>query len=202
MGPATGRDDVDEIIIIGTRPTGISASDLLDLGMTWAELVGEDLSFPGLESDQVGDDGGDPEDECSTEQGDALDDQADSAAEEAADQIRSQPSSSYQEYAVILYLENGEVRQSNVITNDDGTTVTFETINAEMDRLGISNSDVVGFVHNHPEIAGGGSKPSDYDRFTAYGMMGDNAVKPFKMYIIDGNTDTLVEGEIMPMSCQ
>ncbi len=202
MEPATGSDDVDEIIIIGTRPTGISASDLLDLGMTWAELVGEDLSFPGLESDQVGDDGGDPEDECSTEQGDALDDQADSAAEEAADQIRSQPSSSYQEYAVILYLENGEVRQSNVITNDDGTTVTFETINAEMDRLGISNSDVVGFVHNHPASEGGGNIPSGLDNMTALGMVsGDGSIKPFRTYIIDGDGN-LVEYQKMPIECQ
>ena len=192
-----GSDDVDgdgqpdePIPVTGKRPNDVDEDD--DDG-GWLPPSGggdggEDTGGDGPGGGGlIGEDGDDPD--C-----------RDRNAGEAQDKINSDSNKNYYEHGVIIYVDStGAVRQSSVIQGNT-THITTSAIQATMQQDGIEFSQVIGFVHNHPEqwyggynapvnrypsggdVAGGDRNNADW--FVGNGAGGVDGSN-FALYVID-----------------
>jgi hypothetical protein len=127
----------------------------------------------------------------------------DRKALEAENLIERETDDDTREHAVLIYTDaNGQTQKSNIIQG--GGTISQAALTQELQRLGVSWSQVVGFVHNHPqEIYGSNSQEEAANRYPSGGgvpggdwnaaewMVSQGAGGPngqnFSLYVIDAD---------------
>jgi hypothetical protein len=180
-----GKED-EPIVVKGERPKTMDDDSGGDTGGGYG-----DGGYPG---GTPGGGGGGP-----TEEPQEPNDCRDRKALEARDQIDADPNENIKEHGVIIYRDGTGALQKSGLIEGGELNIPGALVVAEMTRLGIDFSQIVGWVHNHPTYrygnapelnrypSGGAVEGGDWssaDWFVANGAGGPGG-ENFALYIID-----------------
>ncbi|HKR25474.1 MAG TPA: hypothetical protein VJS15_09465, partial [Allosphingosinicella sp.] len=172
----------EEIVVKGSKPNSVDEGGDGNMGGPGGGF------YPGgPEGPSVGEGGG----ETLSEQ--QQNDCRDRNALTAEGQIEDMPDNGSKEYGSVIYRDaSGAVRHSAPIPGP-GPRITLEAVLGWLSTNGVAISQVIGFVHNHPEAeygqtgdeARGNRYPSDNDWNFAEYMVNHGADPGFALYLMD-----------------